>query len=137
VRRVIVGAPSLVRRARVREPDALTRMPWLALRTFYRNQLALTHARSGESRTIVIQPRFSTDSLYALRSAALHGLGVCAASTWVVADDLARGDLVQLAPEWQCAPLPIWITYTHAPYYPSRLMRFVAAMRAAVPAIVC
>jgi DNA-binding transcriptional LysR family regulator len=136
VRRVVVGSPSLARRARIREPQALTRLPWLALRTYYRNELVLTHPGSGESRTIRIQPRFSTDSLYALRSAALHGLGVCAASAWVVADDIARGDLVQLAPEWQCAPLPIWITYTHAPHYPSRLLRFIAAMRAAVPPIV-
>jgi DNA-binding transcriptional LysR family regulator len=118
------------------DPEGLAALPWLALRTFYRDEIVLTHAVTRESRTVPLQPRLSTDSLYALRSAALHGLGACAGSAWLLADDLARGDLVHLAPQWQAAPLPTWITYPHAPHYPSRLLRFVEAMRAAVPAIV-
>lgn len=118
------------------EPDALAALPWLALRTYYRDQLVLTHAVSGESRTVELRSRLSTDSLYALRSAALRGLGTCAASAWLLADDLARGDLVHLAPHWQPAALPIWITYRQAGHYPSRLLRFVEAMRKAVPEVV-
>ena len=63
----------------------------------------------------------STDSLYALRSAALMGLGVCVASSWLVADDLAQGRLVQLAPSWQADPLPVHLVYPHARFYPARL----------------
>lgn len=137
VRRIVVAAPALLARHGVpQDPQALAALPWLALRTYYRNELVLTHATTGEKRGVVMQPRVSTDSLYALRSAALHGLGACAGSAWLLADDVARGDLVHLAPAWQPAPLPMWITYPHAPHYPSRLLRFVEAMRAAVPGIV-
>jgi DNA-binding transcriptional LysR family regulator len=83
-----------------------------------------------------LRSRLSTDSLYALRSAALRGMGACAGSAWLLADDVARGDLVHLAPHWQSAPLPIWITYPQAGHYPSRLLRFVEAMRKAVPEVV-
>ncbi|HEY8358379.1 MAG TPA: LysR substrate-binding domain-containing protein, partial [Ramlibacter sp.] len=93
-------------------------------------------AVTGENRSLRLQPRLSTDSLYALRSAALQGLGACAGSAWLLVDYLARGELVQLAPNWQPAPLPLWITYLHAQHYPSRLLRFVAGMRAAVPELV-
>ncbi|HZY17823.1 MAG TPA: LysR family transcriptional regulator [Ramlibacter sp.] len=137
VERIVVAAPSLLAgRAVPQDPEALGALPWLALRTYYRDELVLTHAVSGETRSVRMQPRVSTDSLYALRSAALHGLGVCAGSAWLLAGDIARGDLVQLAADWQPAPLPTWITYPHAPHYPSRLLQFVAAMRAAVPRIV-
>jgi len=137
VPRVVVAAPALLAGGPPpQDPDALGDLPWLALSTYYREQLALTHAVTRESRTVAVRCRFSTDSLYALRSAALRGMGACAGSAWLLADDLARGNLVHLAPQWQPAPLPIWITYPQARHYPSRLLRFVEAMRKAVPQVV-
>lgn len=137
VPRIVVGAPSLLAGGPLpQDPEALAAMPWLSLRTYYRDELVLTHAITGESRVVPLRSRLSTDSLYALRSAALRGLGACAGSAWLLADDVARGDLVHLAPQWQPAPLPIWITYPQAGHYPSRLLRFVEAMREAVPGVV-
>lgn len=137
VPRMVVAAPALVPAGRVpQDPEDLAALPWLALRTFYRDELILTHAVTGESRTLPLQSRMSTDSLYALRSAALRGMGACAGSAWLLGDDLARGDLVHLAPQWQPAPLPMWITYPQARHYPSRLLRFVEVMRKAVPEVV-
>ena len=80
--------------------DELARLPWLALRTYYRNEVTLSHAVTGETRRIAIQPRVSTDSLYALRSAALLGLGACVASAWLLADDLvdSGATLVEVLP---------------------------------------
>ncbi|MBG9390483.1 LysR family transcriptional regulator [Caenimonas aquaedulcis] len=136
VDRILVAAPSILPRKRPSDPDGLATLPWLALRTYYRNELVLTHGATGEVRRLPLRPRVSTDSLYALRSACLAGLGACAASAWMVADDIARGKLVQLAPHWRPAPLPAWISYPHGQHYPSRLLLFVAAMREAVPRIV-
>lgn len=134
VPRIVVAAPSLLAGGPPPAgPEGLAALPWLALRTYYRDELALTHAVTGESRTVPFRARFSTDSLYALRSAALGGMGACAGSAWLLAEDVARGELVHLAPHWQPAPLPIWITYPQAGHYPSRLLRFVEAMRKAVP----
>jgi DNA-binding transcriptional LysR family regulator len=137
VDRIVVASPSLLAGGVVpQDPHALAALPWLALRNYYRHELLLTHVVTGESRSLRLQPRVSTDSLYALRSAALQGLGACAGSAWLLVDHVARGELVQLAPNWRPTPLPVWITYQHAQHYPSRLLRFVAAMRAAVPELV-
>jgi len=136
VPRIVVAAPSLVATAGVpKDPAGLAELPWLALRTFYVNEVALTHARTGETRRLRIRPRFGTDSLYALRSAALEGLGACLGSSWLLTQDLAQGRLVHLAPRWQAAPLPVYLTYPQARFYPSRLLRFVAKMREAVPGL--
>lgn len=137
VPRIVVAAPSLLGGGAPPERATdLAALPWLALRTYYRHEVRLTHLDTGESARIPIAPRLSTDSLYALRSAAVQGLGVAIGSAWVMADDLAAGRLVQLVPRWQAAPLPVNLVYPYARFYPARLRFFVEAMRAAAPEVV-
>jgi DNA-binding transcriptional LysR family regulator len=135
--RIVVASPSLFANGAVpAHPDDLSALPWLALSTYYRNEISLTHIETGEIRRLTIRPRFSTDSLFALRSAARQGLGIAVGSSWLMMDDLAQNHLVQLAPQWRTDPLPVYLTYPYAQFYPSRLLRFVAIMRDAVPAMV-
>jgi DNA-binding transcriptional LysR family regulator len=134
VPRIVVAAPSLVGTSPLpRDPQALARLPWLALRTYYRNEVALLDA-GGERQAFAIRPRMSTDSLYALRSAATLGLGAAVVSAWVVADDVAQGRLLHLAPDWHAPPLPIHVLYPYAHFYPAKLRRFVEVLRAGMPA---
>ena len=136
VPRIVAAAPEVFAKAPPPE-DArdLAAYPWLALRTYYRNALTLTNAKTGEQRQLSLAPRFSTDSLYALRSTALQGLGLCVGSAWVLEPDLRSGRLLHVAPHWQAAPLPVSVVYPYARFYPARLRRFVEIIRAAAPAI--
>ena len=68
-----------------------------------------------------------------MHCAALLGLGG-AGSTWLLADDLAQGRLVHLAPAWRATPLPVRLTCPHARWYLSRLLQFVTLLRDAVRA---
>jgi DNA-binding transcriptional LysR family regulator len=134
VSRIVAASPALLEGGHIPdEPEDLVALPWLALRTYYRTEITLTHEETGETRRVPIRPRMSTDNLYALRTAALLGIGACASSAWLLANDLANGSLVHLAPKWQAAALPVYLIYPHAQFYPSRLLRFVALMREAVP----
>ena len=135
VPRIAVAAPSVIAGKETPTHAAmLAELPWLALRTYYRTDILLTHSPSGETLRLPINPRMSTDSLYALRSAALLGLGVCVGSSWLFDEDLAQGRLVQLVPDWQASPLPVYLTYPHARFQPAKLRRFLETMRTAVPA---
>lgn len=134
VPRVAAVAPELlVGRPFPQTPTDLAALPWLALHTFYRNEIELRHETSGSVERVTFRPRFSTDSLYALRSAALRGLGVCVGSSWLLERDIAQGRLRRVAPQWQAAPLPIYLIHPYARFYPARLRRFVEAVRAAMP----
>ncbi|WP_066269079.1 LysR family transcriptional regulator [Hydrogenophaga palleronii] len=134
VRRIVVAAPEVLQgKPAPRNVDGLAALPWLALRTYYRNEVSLKHASSGEVRQFGIRPRLSTDSLYVTRNAALEGLGACIVSAWMVADDLAAGRLLHLAPQWQAPSLPLYIIYPYARFYPARLREFVEIMREAAP----
>lgn len=136
VPRIVVAAPGLID---ARQPPgdaaALAGLPWIALRTFYRDEVQLSHAASGRSCRFPIQPRMATDSLYALRQAACAGLGAAISSSWVVAEDIEGGRLVRLAPDWEAEALPVHLVYPHARFYPARLRAFVALMRTHVPAL--
>ena len=135
VPRIVVGAPALLAgRKRPANPAELASLPWLALRTFYHREVVLHHRRTGESRRLTLRPRFVTDNLYAVRTAARRGLGVGVVSAWAVAEDLARGDLVQLAPDWSASPLPLNVVYPYARHYAPKLRRFVETVRELMPA---
>lgn len=137
VRRIVAAAPSvLARRPLPQEAEELADLPWIALRTYYRNEVVLTHEQTGVVQRIPIRPLVSTDSLYALRGMAVEGIGVCVGSAWALTDDLASGRLLHLAPAWQAAPLPISVVYPYARFYPARLRCFVEIMRAAVPGLI-
>jgi len=137
VPRMMVAAPSLL--ARYDQPQHardLSALPWVAIPTFYRREVLLTHSGTGEQCHVGIQPQLSSDSLYALANAAVEGLGVCLGSSWLMEEHLASGRLVQVLPEWQAAPLPVSIIYPYARFYPARLRHFVDTMRQAMPAAV-
>jgi len=137
VPRIVVASPGLFPDGRLpTSAAALADLPWLALRSFYRTEVTLHRAGDGASHTVSFRPRVSTDSLYALRSACLQGLGVCVGSSWVFANDLASGRLVQLVPEWAAEPSPVCLVYRYARYYPARLTLFIDMFREALPDVV-
>jgi DNA-binding transcriptional LysR family regulator len=136
VPRIVVAAPSLLAgHDPLKQIGDLAQLPWLALNSFYRNEVTLTHRDSGEAYRFDIAPRLSTDSLYAVRKAALNGVGVAMLSSWVVKQDLEQGALIPLMPTWRAAPLPIYLLYPYASYYPARLRKFLELMKEVMPRI--
>ncbi|HAU5565274.1 TPA: LysR family transcriptional regulator [Serratia fonticola] len=134
VPRFVVAAPSLLAQyPPVEDVTQLPDLPWLALTSFYRNELALQRLSDAQPMNLAIAPRLASDSLYAVRKAALAGMGAAIISSWVVQEDLAEGHLIQLVPEWQAPPLPVWLTYPWASYYPARMRHFFAMIREVMP----
>lgn len=134
--RIVVAAPQHVQgKALPLAIEDLHAIPWVSLRTFYRDEVTLTRLSDGNEHRLAIKPRMSTDSLYAVRNAVLSGLGAGIVSAWLVADDIAQGRLIHLAPEWRAAPLPVYMVYPYARYYPARLRLFVETIRSMMPLI--
>jgi DNA-binding transcriptional LysR family regulator len=137
IRRIVVAAPSLLQgKPPPLQPAELQALPWLALQTFYRNEVTLTRRHAGrdsEEFRFPIRPRLGTDSLFALRNATLLGLGASIASSWLVGDDVAEGRLLHLAPQWCATPLPVYLIYPYSSFYPAKLRRFVEALREGLP----
>lgn len=127
--RLVVAAPSLLEGRPVPQtPAELNGVDWLALGTFYRNELTLL-GPSGQQARLALRPRLITDSLFALRNAVTAGLGVAAMSAWMAHEDLEAGRLVRLLPQWQAPALPVHLIYPYQRHQPAKLRHFVAAMR--------
>ncbi len=136
VPRCIVASPELLSRfPDVTQPESLSALPWIAIRTFYQHEVVLRHADSDQTASVAIVSRLSTDSLYVAKNAALAGVGVAVVSSWTVEEEIANGTLIELLPQWQAAPLPVHLVYPWARYYPVRLRKFLDLMREAMPQI--
>ncbi|MGV8854773.1 MAG: LysR family transcriptional regulator [Devosia sp.] len=128
--RIVVAAPAVMKPgAGAHQLADLANQPWLALQTFYRDEITLVHTTTGETQRLPIVPRLMTDSLFALRSALRQGLGIAVASSWAVAPDIAAGRLVHLLADWQATPLPIYLVYPQAQHYPAKLQKFIETIK--------
>ena len=137
VPRIVVGAPSLMNRSDMpTHPEELAEWPWMAFHTFYRDQVELNHIQTGERHRFAIRPRFSANNLYALRNAALSGLGAFIVSSWLVDEDLRHGRLLHLTPDWQAEARDVSIVYPYARFYPARLRMFIDIMRKMIPHVI-
>ncbi|MFI8716690.1 LysR family transcriptional regulator [Stenotrophomonas sp. NPDC077464] len=133
VPRIVIAAPALVGAADPHDPSLLPQLPWIALTTFYRERFSLLPAGGGPALRIDIQPRLLTDNLFVVRRAALSGLGAAVVSSWLVADDLREGRLLQLVPGWEAPPLPVHLVFPSTRQIPSRLRAFIDTMKASLP----
>lgn len=128
VPRVLVAAPALLAGRDPQEPDDIADLPWIAISTFYRQELQLERD-DGVRQRLAIRPVLATDSLYATREAVRLGLGAALQSGWAVQQDIAEGRLVRLLPRWRGTPLPVHLLYPNPPAPTARLRYFIEAMR--------
>jgi DNA-binding transcriptional LysR family regulator len=128
VPRVLVASPALLQGRTPTEPDEIADLPWIAISTFYRQELQLERD-DGVRQRVAIRPVLATDSLYATREAVRLGLGAALQSGWAVRQDIAEGRLVHLLPRWRGTPLPVHLLYPNPPAPSARLRYFIEAMR--------
>ncbi|WP_133010814.1 LysR family transcriptional regulator [Marinomonas flavescens] len=138
VPRIVVSSPSVLsKHSPIKKVEDLNTLPWVSLSTFYRNKIVLksTDQKGSSSYELEFAPKFITDSLYALRNTILSGIGIGVTSSWVINDDIASGKLVHLLPEWHADPLPVYLVYPYASYYPARLRKFLNLIRDVMPTL--
>jgi DNA-binding transcriptional LysR family regulator len=64
-------------------------------------------APEGSHVTIRAQGNFQTNSSEVIRASVLSGMGIGYSPIWLFEDELARGELQVLLPDWPAPPLPI------------------------------
>ena len=136
VPRSLVVAPQLLSRyPALATPEDLSRLPWVAISTFYQHEVELQHQEDSRELSFGIVPCLSTDSVYVARNTALAGLGAAIVSSWAVTEDIAAGRLIEPFPQWRASPLPVHLVYPWARYYPTRLRKFLDLMREVMPQV--
>lgn len=82
-------------------------------------------SREGHSTRVELQPRLKANNVFALRKAAIRGLGV-AQLPWVIAESSVKaGELVPIMTEWTMPSVPIHAVYASARYLTPKVRVFI------------
>jgi DNA-binding transcriptional LysR family regulator len=123
---VLCAAPSLlIREGRPTSPSDLSRFPCLLHESALPNDRLWRFEGPRGAVTVKVTGAFSSNSALALRKAAIAGLGAALLPRYVVADDIASGNLVQLFPRYRVAARPLIAVYPRAPETPLKVKSFI------------
>lgn len=120
-RQCLVASPALLEPARrPRVPADLTGHPSLGLGTPQSDfEWVLIGPDRSEAR-IKHRPRFVTRDMSALTAAAIAGVGIVQLPHLMIHDELARGALVRLLPDWEPRPETVHVVFpSHRGMLPS------------------
>jgi DNA-binding transcriptional LysR family regulator len=124
---VVCAAPSLlIREGRPTAPADLARFPCLLHESALPNDRLWRFEGQRGPVTVKVSGTFSSNSALALRKAALAGLGAALLPRYVVADDIASGNLAPLFPRYRVAARPLIAVYPRAPETPLKVKAFIA-----------
>lgn len=111
----LVASPALLDSiGRPRTPQALEGMPGLGQKPHEGRHVWTLFDKSGEPVNIGYEPRLVSDEFALLREAAIAGVGVAMLPRMYCRDDIERGDLEVLLPQWD---LPMGVLHA---VFPSR-----------------
>jgi DNA-binding transcriptional LysR family regulator len=97
----LVASPSLLAHHSLPQaPAALSELPSLGLGTPQQEHAWSLSGPDGAHAMIPHRPRYVTTDMYALRSAAIGGIGVVQLPTMIMQEQLAQGTLIKLVPDW-------------------------------------
>jgi DNA-binding transcriptional LysR family regulator len=94
-------------------PSTGRKIPWLF------------HAGGAVREVATAGPYTCSDDVLGIVTLARHGAGLVQTYRFIVADDLARGALVELLPQHGGTSRPFYLLYPHARHLPLRVRTFV------------
>lgn len=114
----------VARRGAPAQPDDLRQHEALAF-AGGSHQPIWTLLRGAEPRRVTLAPRLKANNVFAIRDAAIAGLGI-AQLPRVVADDALRdGRLVPVLPEWAPPAVPVQAVFASARYLTPKVRAFI------------
>ncbi len=125
VERMVVGTHAF---NTTRQTTAIKDLDWLTLGPFEGNRIELFNT-AGDTTVFSVKPKLASDNILAIHEACLHGVGVAILPRWFIADDLASGRLVDIAPDLRAPKLPVNLALASGSRRPARVERFCEAMQ--------
>lgn len=83
------------------------------------------HHAAGHSESVVIQPQLATNDPNPLRLAAVVGQGIALLPELLVREELAKGSLLPILPEWSSAPVPFSAVFASRRGIPAKVRVFI------------
>ncbi|GAA3918735.1 substrate binding domain-containing protein [Litoribacillus peritrichatus] len=108
--RKLVAAPSLFDAiAYPKSPDELKKFSWVQLNQLSRKR-TITHV-SGEKQTLKTLGKLCVDNVEAMCQFCVAGLGLATPPDYLVEHYIKDRTLVELLPDWQVEPIPVYAVW--------------------------
>jgi DNA-binding transcriptional LysR family regulator len=128
LRTVICASPALLARHGIpRKPDALGRMPSVALGggSTSSGSWRFVDPRSGAALEVQVAARLTVTTTDAAAQAAVRGVGATRLLHYQVADGVASGALKIVLKSWEPAPTPVHLLHASRGQMPLKMRRFL------------
>lgn len=129
----LVASPALFdRHALPCTPQALAELPFIALSVLPQPATWLFTPRDAAQAPVEVRfrPKMSTNTAYALRTAAAAGGGLAILPDFVAAADVATGRLVRVLPDWQLPTGGVHAVFPATRHIPRKTRILIDAMKA-------
>lgn len=108
--RVLVASPSMLNEmAPLHRPEQLCDIPWIRFAKMAGHRVLV--GPDGDEVHIPQAGNITVNNIEAMADFARVGIALASPPTHVVAHDLAAGRLVEVLPEWQVAPIPVYAVW--------------------------
>ena len=125
-RQVLVASPSMQHKIeRITSPDEIAQLPFVA-NTALRDPLHWNFSLNEiERRSVNVQASIYLDTTLAVRKAVKEGVGISVLPDYAIANDLAKGRLIQVLPQWSLPSGGIYTVFPSARFRPAKVRAFV------------
>lgn len=118
-------------------PQDLQSIPCLCFALLgFRDHWQFKAADGADVIDVAVRPRLVATNALVLREGALAGLGPTLLSDWMIGDDLASGELVDLFPQYAVStansPTTAWAVYPSRSHVPAKVRVFIDFLRTAM-----
>lgn len=123
--RLLCASPRYLEQVGVpKEPQDLVAYNWVIF-SLLPTPYKFTFTRKNKSTSIQVKGRIKINNGSAVRSLLLAGEGIAALSDFLVAEDIAKGKLVQLLPDYHIAEAGIYAVYHEQRLQQVKIRKFI------------
>jgi DNA-binding transcriptional LysR family regulator len=114
-------------------PSEIVDLPWISITQLpHPEHLTLVHVRSGEHVNVRVRASIKTHSGIGAREFVRCGAGVGLLPDFAVTEDIKRGDIIEILPDWQDAnDRPISVVFPSRDLLPTRVRLLIDFLRQA------
>ncbi|QBR01054.1 LysR family transcriptional regulator [Paraburkholderia pallida] len=134
IRRMLVASPTyLARHERITHPREIESHTCLCYASHSTSLSWRFQHASGEECSVTVDSRMRTNNAESLIPALLAGMGMALQPEFVVADALARGELVEVLPEWKIAQIYLSLVTPPRVFRPARVAALLDYLSESLP----
>lgn len=125
-RRLIVASPSYVAENGVpRTPKDLAQHECLVFERYASSGYVWRLTRGDDALSVRVGGRFRSDNSEAIFDAVMNGFGIGVVAAYICHQQLKRGELVEILPDWQLNPTAgIYIAFANSKHVPPKVRAF-------------